>query len=683
MSISTAVSENDGIVSEQHAKFICQVFNPLPSHTAQSRVNSSHQSRLMSLDTPNLIRNNGPKLVIKSDPRLCVATEVASSQYIVDEYASMAPHSFFTSLSTLSNLPTMSLFMAQSVAESNSGDYFPRFFTSPDLNIRQLPLTRVTSSGPSFSPAKARKRQTPLLDSLVSGDAATDLCSISIAVFPYQFHHCQSRNGNREERQAAITCIFAEVDVQVDPASYMDAAYVTIEEARNLLSMLAGIPYEEYCVEQDDFVPSCLGGDKISILLDLSLQLLQERYDGLSSVEGWHRLYSHLMHHMNLQSRQSWGELQHPSSFHNLVSRTITLFQAMTPIRLAFVDGQCRVASTSFYIRNIVANVSLTHTLEPLQVWQMEPNGLAGSRTNGYPVSATVPPTGFFDIISKNLPVSIKSPMTGTQSGVLEDHVVSLFKHLSDSILKSIQKAAPMSLHDVLKLVLGSDMKSSLADWNDDTHILEATRQKRYWICEKILSYKCQSIDNMITELLSSPNLGCLCPRPSSVRKQSKQTNLSRSSKKPEISEADAEWATLDQEGNPVSFDLTKNEGIARSLFHGKKGRLRSDGIPTSPTTYPKPGELVVLTVLAAHSTPDNESIDLLRNCISNNWLGSYSNVFDLASRLLGLGPKMAEDFVDGTFKSSQGRETSDEIPRLSSMPKVSTLSSQIITRPA
>ena len=55
-----------------------------------------------------------------------------------------------------------------------------------------------------------------------------------------------------------------------------------------------------------------------------------------------------------------------PLSFHELVSHTVLLFQALTPIRLAFIDGQARMALVSSFLHNIRPTYPLEFPAIPL-----------------------------------------------------------------------------------------------------------------------------------------------------------------------------------------------------------------------------------------------------------------------------------------------------------------------------
>jgi hypothetical protein len=668
--IARVTMENNGAVDDEHAAFICRIFCPLRCTMSPKQRNDSssllQRTLLECIESP---KNHCllSKTELKNDIRISTATDEASSQDIVDEFGAVAPHAFFTSLSTIANLPTLCLFIAQTAAQNNAGQLFPLFSCSPELNIRQLPLYRVTSDGLSFSPNKSSKLQAPLLDCLVTAEDAIDLGSISMSIFPYQFG---GQVGDRQSSAHAIAGgatvrnMFAELDDQLHQVSAACAGYITVEHVRSLISLLLGTKYPDAFVEMDDFNPFCRGADKTCVLLEVALKIIQENFDSLASVKGWQMLYSHLMRQIVTAGKANWKEQQLPSSFHELVSATITIFQALSSTRFAFLDGQCRATSSSFYLRNIAAHVSPPVVYRELQVSLQEHRG---PRDNPC-IRDIYPSQHFFDNILNNIPTTIRIPFCEEgHDGALEDHVICLCKILSDSILKSIQNAAPMNLHDVLKQV-SQEMKSNLVNWDmSGDHVIDATRQKRYWIVEKILSFKCKSTDNMFTELLSSPNVGVPCPKPSSSRKTSRSTL-------PSITDDDDDCATLNVDGQ-LMFDLTKKEGIARSIFHKSKGRLRHDGIPTHQTAYPKPGELVAITLLLCNATPDVESIDIIRNCICNNWLGNYQSILDLGARIVSTdddcGSLTAADFVAGTFKTSQGTLGDGSNIPFSSAPKV------------
>lgn len=90
------------------------------------------------------------------------------------------------------------------------------------------------------------------------------------------------------------------------------------------------------------------------------LHLLAEVFDivemdfgNLSTLQDWHNLYVHLCQ----RSFPVRTKAPPVVVFSELVHRTIVLFQALCPIRLAFLDGQARIISVSFFLRQLIPSV--------------------------------------------------------------------------------------------------------------------------------------------------------------------------------------------------------------------------------------------------------------------------------------------------------------------------------------
>ena len=86
-----------------------------------------------------------------------------------------------------------------------------------------------------------------------------------------------------------------------------------------------------------------------------------QQYGNLKSREDWHKLFGDLVH-MHAFANRIWLQKVNPVTFRQLVRMTSLLFQAITPIRFAFVDGQSRMTGACHLLRNTMPEKSLIAT---------------------------------------------------------------------------------------------------------------------------------------------------------------------------------------------------------------------------------------------------------------------------------------------------------------------------------
>jgi hypothetical protein len=105
-------------------------------------------------------------------------------------------------------------------------------------------------------------------------------------------------------------------------------------------------------------------GKGISAFLSEAASILVETFGNLGSKDDWQRLYDHLMAISGLEGRHPATSM-HPSIISTmfqfeLVNSTVLLFQALCPIRFAFIDGQARVVSVAYYNRKLLPTASVS-----------------------------------------------------------------------------------------------------------------------------------------------------------------------------------------------------------------------------------------------------------------------------------------------------------------------------------
>lgn len=86
-------------------------------------------------------------------------------------------------------------------------------------------------------------------------------------------------------------------------------------------------------------------------LLFDAAQILRLGFNNLATALDWKNLFHHLVEVSNLRIRKERMEFLFGEE---LVNATVLLFQALSPVRFAVVDGQSRLVSTSHFARGVV-----------------------------------------------------------------------------------------------------------------------------------------------------------------------------------------------------------------------------------------------------------------------------------------------------------------------------------------
>jgi hypothetical protein len=213
-----------------------------------------------------------------------------------------------------------------------------------------------------------------------------------------------------------------------------------------------------------EYREAAYGMDRICILYFYMFKILTTQYEGLTTPSGWVKLYLLLRNRVGLRcfrsgSPSTWKE---PANFHQLVAHTTLLFHAITPIRLAIIDGQCRLTST---IHALLGVHPFCHGLTgeddvvPFQFFDDDTNKIL-------PVGTT-PPWSFFRKIQNSVTLRLLVPNVPPEVSpkeskyVLPTSVVSVFQSASDLMQSALENVTKKSVTEWLCDVLRN------VHWND------------------------------------------------------------------------------------------------------------------------------------------------------------------------------------------------------------------------
>ena len=293
---------------------------------------------------------------------------------------------------------------------------------------------------------------------------------------------------------------------------------------------------------------------------------MSQQYGNLKSREDWHKLFGDLVH-MHAFANRIWLQKVNPVTFRQLVRMTSLLFQAITPIRFAFVDGQSRMTGACHLLRNTMPEKSLIAPQR--RILKRAP----GETDFHLPDNSMIAPFGTMS--STNL-VLVCGKDTTQQ--FLSPHNAKALWNNSNKIQESVRSATDLSLSDVVIRILDK-MKESPTIYlhadNNGKEIIdcrEYLNEKRVWLIDQFL----QESSDVVMELLH-----CMV-----------------GNKKTTMDDRDS-----------ILTAIVKPKGVIKLL-----------GIPTITTKIRNPGELTAIALLLAQTVNDVVSLDLLRELIERNW---------------------------------------------------------------
>ena len=165
--------------------------------------------------------------------------------------------------------------------------------------------------------------------------------------------------------------------------------------------------------------------------------ILSTRFHNLSTIYDWIELYRVLCVKSGIDYLL-WDRKSLPLSFHETVTRTVLLFQALTPIRLGFIDGQARMTSVAHFLHNILPKNPVEFPLLPLFPAEELPTPLFVHASRLSKVSRSV-------TLNMLLPCA-----TGDNPAPFTDVLVSSLVRFSDEIQENINMAQARSLKDAV-----------------------------------------------------------------------------------------------------------------------------------------------------------------------------------------------------------------------------------------
>lgn len=97
-------------------------------------------------------------------------------------------------------------------------------------------------------------------------------------------------------------------------------------------------------------------GNEIAILSKVA-RLMTHNFNDLKTHSDWEKLFGHLMVKARLckeEGDEIYSEILHNWFGNEVVNAVALLLQGLTPVRFAFLDGQCRITSLYYFQRKII-----------------------------------------------------------------------------------------------------------------------------------------------------------------------------------------------------------------------------------------------------------------------------------------------------------------------------------------
>ena len=350
--------------------------------------------------------------------------------------------------------------------------------------------------------------------------------------------------------------------------------------------------------------------------------ILSTRFHNLSTIYDWIELYRVLCVKSGIDYLL-WDRKSLPLSFHETVTRTVLLFQALTPIRLGFIDGQARMTSVAHFLHNILPKNPVEFPLLPLFPAEELPTPLFVHASRLSKVSRSV-------TLNMLLPCA-----TGDNPAPFTDVLVSSLVRFSDEIQENINMAQARSLKDAVLHFL-SKMKAGELLYS----YVGANNNEVGNILRTLYTIRADIIADFLRD--SSPDCKLLFAPLKMGKSIKKGVNWDNHEEiVPYI---------LGYSGTPSKHSPLAEE----SPIKGKKMEgsvLRNKGIPSLSERLRIPADLAIMVVMLSECTYSTECIQLFSDLLARDW-----NPRDTVKSLLDEGDSFIQsDVLLPTVSSLRG----------------------------
>jgi hypothetical protein len=378
------------------------------------------------------------------------------------------------------SLSCLSIFIARSLHTSTTETtiYVPSFASSPPVNHRSIRLDRIsTKSLPKNSP---QPQLPPLIDVLTNGKEKVNVATSPVLLLPYTII-LDNDEPESTDVSVPITSWINELSTEiVGNLSPCDTDFPDLDDFLAVADILTGTSgtnhqFSKNVLQSEDKDYMC----DITEVLGGILWVLMNHYNGLREVTDWMDLYKILLPQVDLSSfsKKKYEDILHPKTFPQLVSKTILLFQSLTPVRFAIVDGQCRISS-------ILHCLLQTHPFLPQN---MQPPKLTFTnfKSTPAPVYSSSPPDGFLQRLRVQTTVSFFLPHQNDQY-LFDQRMIRIFKRLSDEIQGSHERGTRKSLVDAILNCLSIELSSFPINAKTEQGLFKQLRAKRKFVMDKL-----------------------------------------------------------------------------------------------------------------------------------------------------------------------------------------------------
>lgn len=614
-----AATRSDGQFAERHTKFLCKAVYPYqpPTDDNQGLVNflsaaEADWGKLIAEVDCSLVGTDESQVEGISHDNRESATRLVGGGVGVPHLHEQPSHpsNFFGHISSTVPLPHLILFVARTATLDATGKVIlPSLLSSPMTNHRLLSFYRI--SGRYVDPDQTT---TPLLDVLTGSGLPPPLNNVSIAVFPYSVSGMAL--GDHPPDSILSPWYTDCFNNQPAPNNVVCASCPIPGDLDNILAAVCGTTSLAVAAMPEPHPPD---NSSYNFVVERVCQqmlylfaILRDRYDNLCTTTGWVRLFKALAANVfDTAPEDGPPEYFQPTSFRDLVSKTLLLFQSLTPLRLAFVDGQARVAAVMHCLLGVHPFSGLGCEGDNIPVcFSTTGTNLPPHTSQGYD-----PSKQFWQSMEKVVPVQIlvaaHSMVSGTTTAaaslvVQGDKVggrsayhhqpvtaetMHMLRLYSCDLQTSVDLATRKSVHDAIIACLQKCVtKPPMVPESGRKDCLEANKNRRLWFFRSLLSYLCDS------------------------------TNLWRSH--------------LSAKRNLLS--ATQGDVLTVESFEDAYQKEMTSGFPNIKSIrLPHPPDFFATLAFLTHCTSDQSSLDAVQHCLVDQFTGSLNTKHGLSSLLL------------------------------------------------
>lgn len=639
MSILSSALQENGLIPTKDALFLCKAAYPYQA--------TADRTFEKDMDFINRLVDRGNSKTNYDDDdffEICSSLEQTMSGAPLTFAERFTPESMssaielttgisqcvFNTVSGWCTLPALSLFVARSVTVDPLGkNNIPSLFSGPGGNHRLLSLYRLSSTYKDGD-----ETHKPLIDVLSNEATLPSLTKVGVSVLPYcvNMESDDKETNNRDNNiSQSVLPLFAESAGNAPLEDSLSFANAADEIAlKGLIQVLSPSKKgdSEYIFEYDEagLESAGQGADvRVSYLLNHIFMILFHRFDGLCNVHSWMRLFwvlrNHLFHEADAEidlerELTITGSFFLPVNFGELVHHTIMMFHLITPVRLSFVDGQSRVCAVLHCLLGIHPFVSV---MEPSSSVPVQFYGVRKRRKVVY----GTPNETFWSAMNVKCPIEIMSAnwdhAEGTepaQASRLSSIILFCAWHHSSLSQSSVEAATRKSLHDAAMNALDPrlTMIPHIPSMGRDDCVA-ALVAKRRLVMGLLMNFSCAVVDHWIIIM----------------RERARKTRS-------------LDFHGIDDLESTYQNTLTNSLPAIEAIL---------------PFRQP-PSDFFALTVFLVASTTDWKSLQTLRNCITDNFVGRLNRPH-LLNHLIEnnfeaeVGDILKKGFANGTANSKIG----------------------------